>query len=148
LNMNEIKNIKEFIKNNKDKRIIVVGTTCTGKTTLLKEINNAEDMDNLIFPKLTKKEIDYVCNTPWTEEIGKTMIKLVKEKIKVEKEKPLFGTVVLDCDLIIYLNISNELLKERTIKRKAKFKDAKNMQNQILNEIKESKILCVRYKVI
>jgi len=146
--MNEIKNIKEFIKNNKDKRIIVVGTTCTGKTTLLKEINNAEDMDNLIFPKLTKKEIDYVCNTPWTEEIGKTMIKLVKEKIKVEKEKPLFGTVVLDCDLIIYLNISNELLKERTIKRKAKFKDAKNMQNQILNEIKESKILCVRYKVI
>ncbi len=148
MNMNEIKNIKEFIKNNKDKRIIVVGTTCTGKTTLLKEINNAEDMDNLIFPKLTKKEIDYVCNTPWTEEIGKTMIKLVKEKIKVEKEKPLFGTVVLDCDLIIYLNISNELLKERTIKRKAKFKDAKNMQNQILNEIKESKILCVRYKVI
>lgn len=142
--MNEI---KEIIAENKNKRIIVVGTTCAGKSTIFKSIPQAQDMDELIFPKLTKAETKFVCQVPWTKEIGQTMNRLVKEKIKVKKGNPVFGTVILDCDLIIYLDISDKLLKERTKKRKVNFKDAKNMKMQLIEEIKESKIPVVKIKI-
>ena len=105
-------------------------------------------MDELVFPKLTKEERDYVCQHPWTPEIGEKMVGLVKEKVKIEPGKPVFGTVVLDSDLIVYLRISDELLKERTALRGANYEDAKNMQRQIEEEIKQSNIptieLCLK----
>ncbi len=132
--------VAEILKTNTDKRVVIVGTTCTGKSTLLKKIIGAQDMDKLLFPKLTKAESDYVCSEPWTEDIGKTMVRLAREKVKVESGKPVFGTVVLDCDLIIYLKINDDLLRERTKLRDVDFRDAKNMQNQIEKEVKESGI--------
>lgn len=140
----ELKNILDC---NKDKRIVVVGTTCTGKTTFLKTIRECFDMDALVFPKLTKEEADYVCQTPWTVEIGDTMSGLAKERVAVERGKPVFGTVVLDCDLIVYLKISNGLLKERVELRGTNFDDAKNMQKQIEQEIKESHIPVINFFV-
>jgi len=145
--MEIIKQLQEIFKKNKDKRIIVIGTTCTGKTTFVKKIKDTHDMDELIFPLLSKEEEKYVCSHPWTKEIGKTMTRLVKERIKVNKEIPLFGTVLLDCDLIIYLKITDNLLKERCVKRKADFKNAKNMQKMILEEIKESSIPSIKIKL-
>lgn len=132
--------IARILRTNTDKRITVVGTTCTGKSTLLAKIKGAEDMDVLLFPKLTKAESNYVCSDPWTEDIGKTMTRLAREKLKVEAGKPVFGTVVLDCDLVVYLKINDELLRRRTASRNVDFADAKNMQNQIENEVKKSGI--------
>lgn len=132
--------VSEILEANANKRIIIVGTTCTGKSTLLGKIKGAEDMDALLFPKLTKEESDYVCSKPWTEDIGKTMIRLANEKIEVKPGKPVFGTVILDCDLIIYLRISDNLLRERTKLRNVDFSDAKDMQNQIEKEVKQSRI--------
>lgn len=144
-NLAETLNI--LLEENKDKRIIVIGTTCTGKTTLLKNIKNAYDMDDLVFPLLTKEEEEYVCQSPWTPEIGKTMGRLVKERVKAEKGKPLFGTVLLDCDLIVYLKITDKRLKERVSSRNSVFEDAKNMQKSIENEIKKSNIPVVRFLI-
>lgn len=142
-----IDKLKDLLKNNENKRIVVVGTSCIGKSTILKEISGAQDMDELIFPRLSKKEKDYVCKSPWTEEIGKTMNRLVREKLKVKKGRPFFGTVILNYDLVIYLDISDELLKERAKKRRSSFVDIKNMQKSILKEIKELKIPCIKIKV-
>lgn len=139
-------NLKEYLENNKHKRIIVVGTTCTGKTTLIKKINFAQDMDEIIFKKLTREEKDYVCK-PWCPEIGEFMTKKVKENIRVIKGKPLFTTVIIDCDEIIYLNIKDDLLKERVLKRKASYKSAKKMQTEIKKEIINSKINYLIYNV-
>lgn len=136
-----------ILDKNKDKRVVVVGTTCTGKSTFIKEIQGAQDMDNLVFPQLSKEESDYVCQNPWTEEIGQTMIRLVKERVNVEAGKPVFGTVVLDSDLIILLKISDELLHERTRLRKVSFEDAKNMQRQIEEEVGKSKIPTIEFSV-
>ena len=41
-------------------------------------------MDEIIFPLLTEQEKEYVCQTPWTEEIGKTMDRLVRERVKIQ----------------------------------------------------------------
>lgn len=133
-----IEEIKEIFDNNKDKRILVIGTTCTGKSTLIKKLGVGLDMDKEIFPLLTKEESDFVCQTPWTKEIGEKMDYLVRTKLKINLGLPLFGTVLVDCDLIVYLHINDELLKKRTDLRNVDFTNAKNMQIKIEEEIKDS----------
>lgn len=62
----------------------------------------------------------------------------VRTKLKINPGLPLFGTVLVDCDLIVYLHISDELLKKRTDLRNVDFTNAKNMQIKIEEEIKAS----------
>ena len=138
--MSNIEELKDIFINNKDKRICVLGTTCTGKTTLINKYNLGNDMDKEIFPLLTKEEEQYVCSTPWTEEIGAKMDELVRTKLIIKPGTPMFGTVLLDCDLIIYLHINDRLLLERTKLRNVAFENAKNMQLKIEKEIKNSNI--------
>ena len=138
--MSNIEELMQIFNENKDKRICVLGTSCTGKTTLINKMNIGLDMDKEIFPLLSREETEYVCGTPWTEEIGQKMDELVRTRLSIKPGVPLFGTVLLDCDLIVYLHISDELLQERTTLRNADFNNAKNMQYKIEQEIKDSNI--------
>ena len=142
-----IEELQRILEENKDKRICILGTSCTGKTTLIEHTGMGKDMDEEIFPLLTKEEEEYVCRTPWTKEIGNYMDNLVKTKLKIEPGIPLFGTVLLDCDLIVYLHINDELLKMRTDKRNVDFMNAKNMQQSIEKEIKNSNIKTITIEV-
>ena len=142
-----IEQLENILEENKNKRICILGTSCTGKTTLIEQTGIGKDMDEEVFPLLTKEEEEYVCRTPWTEEIGEYMNNLVKTKLKIEPGIPLFGTVLLDCDLIIYLHINDELLKMRTEKRNVDFINAKNMQKSIEEEIKNSNIKTITIEV-
>lgn len=135
-----ITKLEEILEKHRHERVCVVGTTCTGKSYLIKHIPHALDMDDLIWPQLTKAEERYVMQKPWNEEIGKTMTRLVREKVKIEPGKPVFGTVVIPSDYIIYLKIGDNLLEERTKKRNKEYSDAKNMQIQIEKEIRTSGI--------
>lgn len=133
-----LENLIQVFNENGDKRICVLGTTCTGKSTIINEANIGLDMDKEIFPLLIKEETDYVCSTPWTEEIGEKMDELVRTKLSIKPGFPMFGTVLLDCDLVVYLHISDELLLERTKLRNVDFLNAKNMQQKIETEIRNS----------
>lgn len=64
MNNKYVEELKKIFDNNKDKRILVIGTTCTGKSTLIKSLGIGLDMDKVIFPLLTKEESDFVCQTP------------------------------------------------------------------------------------
>lgn len=139
--------LEALLNANANKRVIVVGTTCTGKSSFLKQIEGTHDMDDLVFPALSKEESDYVSKTPWTEEIGREMIRLTRERVSVKAGKPIFGTVVFDSDLIILLKISDDLLRERTKARGVNFEDAKNMQRQIEREIGKSKIPVIEFSI-
>ena len=145
--MSNIEELRQIFIDNKDKRICVLGTTCTGKTTLINESNMGVDMDEEIFPLLTEEETEYVCQTPWTEEIGNKMDELVRTRLSIKPGVPMFGTVLLDCDLIIYLHITDELLLERTKSRNVDFNNAKNMQLKIEEEIKNSNIPTIYIEV-
>lgn len=135
-----LENLEQIFYQNKEKRICVLGTTCTGKSTLLDALPMGVDMDEEIFPLLSTEETDYVCSSPWTEEIGDRMNELVRERVVIKPGNPLFGTVLLPCDLIVYLHIEDDLLLERTRKRGATFLNAKNMQKKIEEEIKKAGI--------
>lgn len=141
-------NLIKIFTNYQDKRICVLGTTCTGKTTIINNLNIGEDMDELIFPLLTEEETEYVCQTPWTEEIGAKMDELVRTKITIKPGTPVFGTVLIDCDLIVYLHISDEILNERTTSRNVDFLNAKNMQSKIEEEISNSNIPTITLEIV
>lgn len=147
IDTNFIDEVKDVLNEHKSERVVVVGTTCTGKSTLLKDIDGALDMDEVLFPQLTEEEKEYVSRKPWTEEIGETMDRLAKEKVKIEPGKPVFGTVVLDADQVVYLHIDDDLLRERVGKRGKDFEDAKNMQKQIEAEIESSQKPVVEIQV-
>lgn len=59
----------------------------------------------------------------------------------------MFATVLLDCDLIVYLHISDELLMKRSKLRNVDFINAKNMQQKIEREIKKSNIPTIYIEV-
>ncbi len=145
--MSNIEELMQIFNDNYDKRICVLGTTCTGKSTLINNANIGVDMDKEIFPLLTKEETEYVCRTPWTEEIGNKMDELVRTKLTIKPGTPMFGTVLLDCDLIVYLHIDDELLFERTKLRNADFNNAKNMQQKIEEEIRNANIPTITIEV-
>ncbi|MBS3060445.1 MAG: hypothetical protein J4432_02965 [DPANN group archaeon] len=136
-----------IFEESKDKRIVVVGTTCTGKSALIKHIPNARDMDDIVFPQPTKEEADYVMQKSWTPEIGETMARLVREKVKIKPGEPVFRTVIIDADLIVYLHIDDALLKKRVGERGVSFADAKSMQDMIKQEIDESGIPCITIEI-
>lgn len=142
-----IDEIKEAILKNNDKRICVVGTTCIGKTTLLKSFPFCCDMDELLFPLLTDKEEEIVCGSPWTEEIGQYMDSLAKERIKIEVGHPVFSTVLLDSDLYIVLVAQEKVLKERTKLRGTDYESSLNMQNKIIKEIEKTNIPHIKIEV-
>ena len=101
----------------------------------------------LVDKKISEEEKEYVCTTPWTEEIGKKMDELVQERIRIKKGIPVFGTVLLDCDLIVYLDICDELLLKRTKLRDVDFNNAKNMKLKIEKEISKSNIECISLRI-
>lgn len=115
----------------KNERICVLATTCCGKTTLLKQIPDCVDLDDELWPQLAKEEAEFISQNPWTKEIGNFIDKLVYEKISVQAGHPLFTTIIVDCDVVIYLDISDELLAEHCKKRGNIFSDSKNVKNAI-----------------
>ena len=120
-----IDNLLTTFKKNRNKRICVLSTTCTGKIALMNKLNIGLDIDKQIFPLLTKKEVDYVCSTPQTEKIGQKMDEFVRTKLSINLGAPMFGIVLLDCDLIVYLHINEELFLEGTKLRNVDFKNVK-----------------------
>jgi hypothetical protein len=128
-------------------RVVVVGTTCTGKTTMLANVPEGRDQDAEVFPRLTAEESTYVCQVPWTPEIGRTMVRLVRERVESEIGRPLFGTVVIDADFVVLLKISDELLRVRVASRDVRFQDAKSMQAQIEQEVRDSGIPWIEFSV-
>lgn len=140
--------IGQIFRDNADKRICVVGTTCSGKSTLVAKFPGSRDQDAEVFPKLSAEESRYVSQQPWTPEIGQTMIRLVRERVQTEPGKPLFGTVLVDCDLVVVLRVSDRLLAQRCESRGVKLSDARAMQEQLFAEVGASGIRSIEVPIV
>ena len=123
--------LKAIFEKHENERICVLATTCCGKTTLLRQIPNCVDLDDELWPQLTKEEADFISQKPWTHEIGDFIDKLVYEKISIKPGHPLFSTIIVDCDVVVYLDISDELLAEHCKKRGNDYADSKNVMEAV-----------------
>jgi len=103
----------------KNERICVIGTMCCGKTTLIRRLSqyNCVDVDDEFWHRIPEEKIRYLSQTPITGEIIGAVCTLMREKVTVKPGFPLFGVAIHDCDVFVYLDITNRLLKEHCEKR-------------------------------
>lgn len=142
-----LKQLKLILKKNRNKRISVVGTTCVGKTTLQKDIPESIEISKLA-PPLTEKEEEFYYNAPLTKENEEKRFDLRPRRAVVKKGQPAFGIgIAKGTELIIYLSISDELLKERTELRGVDFKEARLIESFIKSSIKESGLPVIEIEV-
>ena len=47
-------------------------------------------MDEALWPTLSREEESYICQKPWTNDIGKFTNKLVKERVDIKSGHPFF----------------------------------------------------------
>ena len=123
--------LNAIFEKHKEERICVLGTTCCGKTTLLRQMKHCVDLDDELWPQLTKEEADFISQKPWTNEIGDFIDKLVYERVSVMAGHPLFTTIIVDCDVVIYLDISDALLEKHCKIRGVDFADSKNVKEAV-----------------
>ena len=135
--------LRDLLAEHKDERVCVVGPTCCGKSYLCKDIDGAVDMDDLLFRGglLTLSEQAYVCQDPWTEEIGLTMSRLARERVRIAPGNPVFGTVVLDADVYVLLLVDEVVLRERAKLRHIRFADVQNMSVQLQRELAGKRVI-------
>jgi len=117
--------------------VCVIGTMCCGKTTLIKQLQGygCIDMDDEFWNQIPEDEIERLSETPITKEIMDTIYKLVHEKITAKLGFPLFGIAIHDCEAVVYLDISNELLEKRCKARgDTSLRDALFVKEYVENE--------------
>lgn len=134
-----VQKLKEIFENNSEKRILVLGTTCAGKTTLLKSLPECLDMDALVWELLPEELQEELSCPAWTDEMSKKWREYVikaKQIVKIEPGHPLFAATSFDSDMTVYLNISENTLCERTKKRNTDYETAVECDNRIKEEIR------------
>ena len=123
--------LEAIFEKHKHDRVIVLSTTCVGKSTMIKQKPNWIDVDVLLGECMTKEEIIFCSQVPWTEEIGEVYGKIMDERVKVKPGNPLFCSYVIDCEVIVYIDISNENLMAHCNERNVDFNYALQMKEEI-----------------
>jgi len=123
----------------KDKRVLVIAPPSAGKSTLLQHIPEGVDMDDIfdtmsddvkdtilqresLYCDIETRKVTYFKKkfVPGDEQtlmdldiLDKFFKKYVNDNMKIQLGKPVFGTKVIDCDVIIYLKLSDEVYMHR-----------------------------------
>ena len=131
--------LRRIFNENSDKRILVMGTMCAGKTTLVKSMPECLDQDEICWALLPKELEEKLSKGSWTQELVEAWNQHVEDAtqtVKIEPGRPLFGGSMFKSDIIVYLNISEQTLRERAKKRNADYEVASSYNNKIKEMLK------------
>ena len=134
-----INTLEAIFEKHRNERICVLSTTCVGKTTITGKKSQWIDVDILLGERMTKEEIEFCSQIPWTEEIGNVYGKIMLDRIKIEPGYPLFCSMILECEVVVYIDISNENLLKHCTKRGVNFDYALQMKNEVEKDWNEHK---------
>jgi hypothetical protein len=132
--------LKAIFEKHKSERICVIGTTCIGKSTLVNHLAdyNCEDLDDVLWSNIPKREairLNKLNDSPWTNENGNEIYRIIYTYGKVKPGYPLFGSTILkNCEVVVYLDISDNLLEEHCKKRGDCFLFSKKYKEAIEND--------------
>ena len=130
--------LRAIFEKHKNERVCVLGTICVGKSTLINHLldYNCTDIDGFAndLPEEETAYLSQLLQKSWTTETGNEIDRLVYKYVKVKPGCPFFTTVILDCEAVVYLDISDELLAEHCKKRGDRFEDAKKIKETIEND--------------
>ena len=125
------KKVAKIIQENPTKRILILGTICSGKKTLLTQLKKGEEYDK-VFDCLFIKKFGYI-DTRWISSEEKEAL---KKEVEIKKGIPMFSKEILPCDLLLFLHIHEPLLKLRTTTMQKSFYEAKRIQETLKRQLK------------
>jgi hypothetical protein len=128
-----INTLAAIFEKHSQERVCVIGTICVGKTTLLRRLSGfgCEDLDSVLWPNLPDEETAFLSQRPWTEEMGAEIDRLIRRDVRIRPGHPLFTSVIVDCEVVVYLDIADDILAEHCKKRGEDFTDAKSIKEAI-----------------
>lgn len=107
--MNELQRI---LQENRDKRVIIVGTVCISKDMMDEVLPGVRSMSQALWPITTPVDKEQLRWRPWSRDTWEFTRALVNEKIKIQAGSPMYGTVFTDCDMIVYLDADIPTLRK------------------------------------
>ena len=134
--------LKTILDRHRGERVCVVGTMCCGKTTLVKQLKecNCIDSDDEFWSQASEEEYEFYSQRPFTKEMSDSLHKLFCERVSVKPGFPLFGVYILDCDVVVYLDIGETLLKDHCKRRgDTNFSDVFNLKKWLEDDISSHK---------
>lgn len=137
------KKLQLLLDKYKNKRVLVIAPPSAGKSTLLQHIPEGVDMDDIfdtmpaemkdfifqresLYSDIKTKKVTYAKKEfiPGNERSEADLVssdtyfkEYVNTHMKIEPGRPIFGTKVIDCDVIIYLKLSDEVYRNRLASR-------------------------------
>lgn len=133
---NIIDQIRNIFLEHKNERICVFGSSCVGKSTLVSQLPESVDLDDILWSELSEDILKYL-DGPWTEELSDDFARIARDTVTITPGNPLFSTVIIDCDVLIYLDITKDLLEERCKKRKANINEVMAIKQRTDREYNE-----------
>jgi len=134
-----IQKLRQIFDRNNNKRILVLGTMCAGKTTLIKSLPECLDQDEICWALLPKELEEKLSKGSWTEEMIESWnmhVENATQIVEIEAGRPLFGGSMFKSDIIVYLNINEKTLRERTKMRNVEYEMASNYNKKIKEMLK------------
>jgi len=128
--------LKAIFEKHNDERVCVIGTVCAGKSTILNKLAEygCEDLDAVVWPLIPEDEMvvfNQLAKDPWSEDFGNEIDRLIYKYAKVKPGNPLFTSVIIDCEAVVYLDISDDLLAAHCKERGVSYEDAKKIKEAI-----------------
>ena len=131
--------LRAIFEKHKDERVCVIGTVCVGKSTILCQLDEygCEDLDAVLWPFIPEEDMvqfNQYANQPWTTDFSDEIDRLIYKYAKVKCGRPLFTSVIIDCEAVIYLDISDALLAKHCLARESSFEDSMKIKEAIEND--------------
>ncbi|MCL2707748.1 MAG: ATP-binding protein [Defluviitaleaceae bacterium] len=117
---NTIEKLKKIFDENCDRRILVLGTTCAGKSTFVRCLPGSVDQDDVCWALLPKELEAKLGGGPWTKELidaWNNHVEDATKTVEIEAGRPMFAGSLFKSDMIVYLNVDEPTLRERARKR-------------------------------
>ena len=181
----DAKRLESILLQYLDKRVLVLGCPCSGKSTLLQHIKEGVDMD-IVFddmPKKFKKFVlhqenpfmyidgdkktvkftelaflkDSIENMDYLKKTTDYLTRFINLHTKIVPGRPVFGTCVVETDVLVHLNISDVILEQRIQSRGAKThrllqKDRvfaiKSIIEMSVDEAKKKGVLVINFNLV
>jgi len=139
-----LKELRKIFAENFNKRICVVGASCVGKSALVRDLPECLDVDEIIWGSLTpdiQEQLRVYEHSPWDDEKAKIWNAHANfHKIKIKPGQPIFAADILDCDLLVYLEIDEETYASRSAKRRKSLEHVLQHKAEVEEAVKRSAI--------
>ncbi len=137
----DYKIIKEKLNENKNKRVLILGTIGIDFQTLMKKLNVGKWYEKVL-DDLLIENYGYIA----PKYIPDNEKKRLEDSIEIEKGVPLFSHKMIDSDLILFIYVDPKILRILCTREKVSYQEALSLQNKLKSQVNQATCQVVNIK--